>query len=81
MILLNPYLALSPDFLKTLKKKFESEPKNLLAVCACAKTDPLEVCLHRKVVESTSHAFTHKVRFSSFKNTISVFSVFLVVNK
>lgn len=52
---------LTSEVLKTLKKNFESDPKNLLAASACAKTDPLDICLQRKVVEATSHAFTHKV--------------------
>lgn len=54
--------ALSPEVLKAFRKNFESESKNILALNACAKTDPLDICLQRKIVESTCHAFTHKVK-------------------
>lgn len=55
------FLELTPDVLKEFKTKFESNPKNLLASSACVKIDFLDICLRRKVIENTSHTFTHKV--------------------
>ncbi|GFY49373.1 bleomycin hydrolase [Trichonephila inaurata madagascariensis] len=53
--------ALHPSILNQFRKNFEADQKNLLALNACAKTDPLEVCQQRHIIESTSHVFTHKV--------------------
>ncbi|GFQ75046.1 bleomycin hydrolase [Trichonephila clavata] len=55
------FVALHPSILNQFRKNFEASQKNLLALNACAKTDPLEVCQQRHIIESTSHVFTHKV--------------------
>ncbi|XP_054714125.1 bleomycin hydrolase-like [Uloborus diversus] len=53
--------AITPEILKRFQEKFEADPKNILALNACAKTDPYEVCIDKKVVDLTAHVFTHKV--------------------
>ncbi|KAG8198800.1 hypothetical protein JTE90_007104 [Oedothorax gibbosus] len=53
--------ALTDELLKSFRKKLYSEPKNILALNACVKSDPLEVCVQRRVAESSNHVFTHKV--------------------
>ncbi|PRD25926.1 UNVERIFIED_CONTAM: Bleomycin hydrolase [Trichonephila clavipes] len=55
------HFTLHPSILNQFRKNFEADQKNLLALNACAKTDPLEVCQQRHIIESTSHVFTHKV--------------------
>lgn len=57
----NKRAVLTPDILKTFRKNFESNSKNILALTACAKVDPYDICLQRKVVETTCHVFQHKV--------------------
>lgn len=53
--------ALTREVLKTFQKKFREDPKNLLALNACTRTDPLDICVQRQVVETTNHVYTHKV--------------------
>jgi len=54
--------ALSPDILQTLRNNFNDDPKNVLAQNVCTRIDPFDVCLSRKHIAETQHAFTHKVR-------------------
>ncbi|XP_067130032.1 bleomycin hydrolase [Centruroides vittatus] len=53
--------ALTPERLNQFQKSFESDPKNLLALNACTKHDPFELCLNRLNLQQVSHVFSHKV--------------------
>lgn len=43
------------------RSEVQSEPSSCLAMNACFKSDPLEMCMCRCKVMATSHVFTHKV--------------------
>lgn len=52
---------MSPETLKKWRNEFYKCEKNILAQNVCSRTDPFEVCLSRKALESTQHIFTYKV--------------------
>jgi len=53
--------ALDPEILQKLRNNFYDDPKNVLAQNVCTRIDPFDVCLSRKHIAETQHAFTHKV--------------------
>ncbi|GFG32860.1 hypothetical protein Cfor_09294 [Coptotermes formosanus] len=53
--------ALSTETLQKLRRNFYDDPKNVLAQNVCTRVDPYDVCLSRKHIEETQHAFTHKI--------------------
>lgn len=53
--------VLTPEILNGLRQKFFADRRNIQAQNSCVKNDPLEICVSRKNVESTSHAFQHRV--------------------
>jgi len=53
---------LNPEILQKLRNNFYDDPKNVLAQNVCTRIDPFDVCLSRKHIAETQHAFTHKVR-------------------
>ncbi|XP_014480062.1 PREDICTED: bleomycin hydrolase [Dinoponera quadriceps] len=52
---------LSAEELNDFRAKFYAESRNLLAQNVCTKTNPIEACASRKIVEETQHVFTHKI--------------------
>lgn len=44
------------------RSEVEGDPTSCLAMNACFKADPLEMCMCRCRVMATNHVFTHKVR-------------------
>lgn len=53
---------LGSDTLQKFTDNFYNDPKNVLALNACTKYDPLEMCLSRKRLEEIGqHVFTTKV--------------------
>lgn len=54
-------LSLTSELLSKYQSQVENDPASRLAINACWKTDPLEVCLQRQKVYQTSHVFNHKV--------------------
>lgn len=46
------------------RSEVEGDSTSCLAMNACFKSDPLEMCMCRCRVMATSHVFTHKVRQS-----------------
>lgn len=44
-----------------LRDELYKDVKNRLAINACTKIDPLEVCVNRSGLEEVSHVFSHKV--------------------
>ncbi|KFM58937.1 Bleomycin hydrolase, partial [Stegodyphus mimosarum] len=53
--------GLTPEILKTFRKNFLADPKNILASNACLKYDPLDICVDKQVFDCVSHVYTHKV--------------------
>lgn len=53
--------ALTPEILSQLRAKFYADKRNVLAQNVCTKTNPIEACASRKILEETQHAFTHKI--------------------
>ncbi|GLV38480.1 uncharacterized protein CBL_12969 [Carabus blaptoides fortunei] len=53
--------SLSKETLQKFRNAFYADKKNVLAQNVCTRTDPFEVCLSRKYLESNQHIFTHKV--------------------
>lgn len=43
------------------RHNFFQDPKNIVALQACMKLDPLDVCLSRSRIEENNNVFTHKV--------------------
>ncbi|KAK3859952.1 hypothetical protein Pcinc_033966 [Petrolisthes cinctipes] len=54
-------LTLTPELIEQYQKTVEKESSSLLAMNACFKTDPLEMCVRRSKVLATNHVFSHKV--------------------
>jgi len=52
---------LGPEILQKLRSNFYNDQKNVLAQNVCTRIDPFDVCLSRKHIAETQHAFTHKV--------------------
>ena len=44
-----------------LRAKFFEDNRNILAQNVCTRTNPLEACVSRKVLQETQHVFTHKI--------------------
>lgn len=53
--------VLTDKVLTQFNAKFYADRRNLLAQNVCTKSNPLEACLSRNVLERTHHAFTHKI--------------------
>jgi bleomycin hydrolase len=53
--------ALTPELLGQLRAKFYADNRNVLAQMVCTKTNPIEACSSRKILEETHHVFTHKI--------------------
>ncbi|XP_029468326.1 bleomycin hydrolase [Rhinatrema bivittatum] len=53
--------GLSLEKTAAFAKYLKSEPRFLLAQNVATCSDPLEVCLHRQVVQDTAHVFQHSV--------------------
>ncbi|XP_045103001.1 bleomycin hydrolase-like [Portunus trituberculatus] len=54
-------LTITPELMDQYRTEVQSEPSSCLAMNACFKSDPLEMCMCRCKVMATSHVFTHKV--------------------
>ncbi|KAK8749943.1 hypothetical protein OTU49_015141 [Cherax quadricarinatus] len=54
-------LALTSELVEQYREQVESESSSVLAMNACFKADPLDMCLCRSKVIATNHVFTHKV--------------------
>lgn len=52
---------LALNTLDKYRETFYSDSKNVLALNACTRADPLEVCTSRKNLELTQHVYQHKV--------------------
>jgi len=52
---------LTPEILDQLRAKFYADSRNVLAQNVCTKTNPIEACASRKILEETHHVFTHKI--------------------
>ncbi|XP_015176808.1 PREDICTED: bleomycin hydrolase [Polistes dominula] len=53
--------VLTPEVLSQFRSKFYADPRNVQAQNVCTKTNPIEACISRKVLEETQHVFTHKI--------------------
>ncbi|XP_026674690.1 bleomycin hydrolase isoform X2 [Ceratina calcarata] len=53
--------VLTTEILDQLREKFYEDSRNSLAQNVCTRTNPLEACASRKVVQETQHVFNHKV--------------------
>ncbi|MPC12943.1 hypothetical protein E2C01_005660 [Portunus trituberculatus] len=53
-------LTITPELMDQYRTEVQSEPSSCLAMNACFKSDPLEMCMCRCKVMATSHVFTHK---------------------
>lgn len=53
--------VLTPEILDQLREKFYEDTRNSLAQNICTRTNPLEACTSRKVVQEAQHVFNHKV--------------------
>lgn len=54
-------LTITPELVEQYRNEVQNEPSSCLAMNACFKSDPLEMCMCRCKVMATSHVFTHKV--------------------
>uniref|UniRef100_A0A0P4W7L8 Bleomycin hydrolase n=1 Tax=Scylla olivacea TaxID=85551 RepID=A0A0P4W7L8_SCYOL len=54
-------LTITSELMDQYRTEVQSEPSSCLAMNACFKSDPLEMCMCRCKVMATSHVFTHKV--------------------
>nr|XP_027228842.1 uncharacterized protein LOC113820697 [Penaeus vannamei] len=54
-------LTLTSDLVAQYQEQVESEASSSLAMNACWKSDPLDMCLRRNKVVECNHIFTHKV--------------------
>lgn len=52
---------MTPEVLNQLRAKFYADNRNVQAQNVCTKTNPIEACISRKVLEETQHVFTHKI--------------------
>lgn len=53
--------VLTPEVLSQFHDKFYADSRNIQAQNVCTKTNPIEACISRKVLEETQHVFTHKI--------------------
>ena len=53
--------GITEEQIASLRKEFESDPKNLLAQLAATKYDPLDFCIRHGIGAENQHAYTHKV--------------------
>ncbi|KAI4491996.1 hypothetical protein M0802_010121 [Mischocyttarus mexicanus] len=53
--------VLTPEVLSQFRSKFYADTRNVQAQNVCTKTNPIEACISRKVLEETHHFFTHKI--------------------
>lgn len=54
-------LSITPELMEQYRSEVEGDSTSCLAMNACFKSDPLEMCMCRCRVMATSHVFTHKV--------------------
>ncbi|XP_066968341.1 bleomycin hydrolase [Macrobrachium rosenbergii] len=54
-------LKLTHELVAQYQEQVEIDPNSCLAMNACWKVDPLEMCIRRSKVIETNHIFTHKV--------------------
>lgn len=59
-------VPITDETLKKWKADFYKCPKNILAQNVCSRGDPFDMCLSRKVVETTQHVYTYKVSIRLF---------------
>lgn len=52
---------ITPELIEQYQRTVEKESSSLLAMNACFKTDPLEMCVRRTKFLATNHIFNHKV--------------------
>lgn len=52
---------LTTEVLNQLRTKFYADDRNVLAQNICTKANPIEACASRKILEESSHVFTHKI--------------------
>ncbi|XP_054015464.1 bleomycin hydrolase [Hylaeus anthracinus] len=53
--------VLTTEFIHELRDAFYDNKQNILAQNVCTRTNPIEACISRKVLEQTQHVFTHKI--------------------
>jgi len=53
--------VITEDGFSSMRESFMKDPINRVAMHACTKMDPLEVCTTGSGVQAVSHVFTHKV--------------------
>lgn len=56
-------LSLSEETLDYYRNRFYENPSNVLALNACTRTDPTEVCISRSRANELQHVYSHKVDF------------------
>ncbi|XP_076181772.1 bleomycin hydrolase isoform X1 [Ptiloglossa arizonensis] len=53
--------VLTTEVLDQLREAFYENNRNILAQNICTRSNPLEACVSRKVLEESQHVFTHKI--------------------
>ncbi|XP_075227810.1 bleomycin hydrolase [Lycorma delicatula] len=56
-------LSLSKETIGEFSEKFYQDPSNVIALNACARSDPIEVCISRTRANELEHVYTHKIDF------------------